>query len=152
MDTIHAFEERGLGAAPFDLVSVEKGRDFCRFCGAALVFRYVVKSSDGKLFPVGSDCVMKTGDAGLINKTKRALSKKNTQDRHAREAERIAKAHEDLKAFEVAWASEPHPYPDMAARGLTRLDWARWMLANAGNRGKLQVAKALETVKRGGGE
>jgi len=92
---IHTFEAHGLGKAPFSVVGYysipsaslgehnptaynnalaamppEFGCGICAFCGAALVHNCLIKSADGKTFSVGSDCVLKTGDMGMIDMEK----------------------------------------------------------------------------------
>ena len=33
----------------------------CDYCGTGILYEYVIKSADGKVFVVGCDCVQKTG-------------------------------------------------------------------------------------------
>lgn len=88
-EKIHKFEEAGLGKAPFQVVGVHEERGpkvtyidgircesgapgqpvgTCDYCGTGIADCYEIRSSDGKEFVVGSDCVAKTGDAGLKTK------------------------------------------------------------------------------------
>lgn len=92
---IHQFEFAGLGKAPFRIVGLfsfpsKSLAEFnpsaynnqmqampkdvscgqCQFCHTALTHNYIVKSSDGRKFVVGSDCVKKTGDHGLVEQIK----------------------------------------------------------------------------------
>lgn len=121
---IHCFEKAGLGLARFQCVGLysipsasmaEKnpqaynnalaempkglGCGSCAYCGTAIMHNFIIESSDGKRFVVGSDCVGRTGDAGLIKEVKR-------------ERIRIAKEQRDIKrrmkADERAaiWAAE----------------------------------------------
>lgn len=92
---LHVFERAGLGKAPFRCVGmVEKVYQACQgapvqpggscdYCGNGIRYCFQVKGADGKLFEVGSDCVMRTGDAGLIRsyKTSPALRKLNREKR-----------------------------------------------------------------------
>lgn len=100
MATIHAFEERGLGKAPFrwlreiDCGSIRRGST-CDFCGTPIRYLEVILSSDGKEFKVGCDCVAKTGDKGLIDTVKRERARAR---REAEWARRQAKAEEELEA------------------------------------------------------
>lgn len=75
---IHEFELADLGKAPFTFIGLEirdnKCPDTCKYCGKDIVYCYLLKSSDGKRFFVGSNCILKSGDSGLINMVK---SKKN---------------------------------------------------------------------------
>jgi len=86
---IHIWEAQGLGKAPFHVVgfvtlpsanqnpsayrsameNLPGGYELgcCGACGHGLVNNFLIESSDKKKFAVGSDCVEKTGDAGLVN-------------------------------------------------------------------------------------
>lgn len=87
LDATHKFERRGLGKAPFRVIGY--GREVfqaipgdsscplqpgtsCDYCGTGIMDVAYVKSSDGKEFKVGCDCVAKVGDAGLLNAIKRS--------------------------------------------------------------------------------
>lgn len=78
-DLLHPFERMGLGKAPFKLVGVSSdsgprsvecsngttyhagnGLRICDFCRQDIRDVFEIKSSDGKLFVVGSSCVMRT--------------------------------------------------------------------------------------------
>lgn len=75
---MHKFEASGLGKAPFKFVgSFEKVYQAspdsprqpgatCDYCGTGIMTVCQVRSSDGKLFGVGVNCVEKVGDAGIL--------------------------------------------------------------------------------------
>ena len=78
---MHVFERAGLGKAPFRCVGmIEKAISYpdgtsqasgcCDFCGNGIRFVFQVKSRDGRVSGVGSNCVDRTGDAGLIKSYK----------------------------------------------------------------------------------
>lgn len=160
MDIIHKFEQAGLGKAPFVFMGVEEKRyqacqgapiqpgGCCDYCGEAIVECCIIRSVDGKIFTVGNVCVLKTDDAGLINVTKRAVNKARREKQVIRENQRIAAAKELIARHDVRskLSAEPHPYDYQAAKGLTRLSWALWMMSNAGNKGKMDVVKYLERI------
>lgn len=92
---LHKFEQAGLGTAPFQCVGIEEktyqacqgapvqAAGMCDYCGNGIRYCYVINSSDGKRFVVGSECVLKTGDKGLIKQYKttpeyRALQREKT--------------------------------------------------------------------------
>lgn len=165
MDT-HRFEKAGLGKAPFRIVGHEEKRGpihlddgittigapgqpmgSCDFCGTGIADCFTIAGSDGKRFVVGSTCVEKTGDKGLIKVAKSAVAKKRTEARHRREAVRIETLRGLLEDTATChWLdNQPHPRTDYVVFARqTRLDWAMWMLANAGNKGKLQVLRWIE--------
>lgn len=70
-NTVHPFERAGLGKSPFRCVGCRenwfvmgdgsrKPGGTCNYCGTGILNEYVIKSSDGKSFVVGCDCVQKT--------------------------------------------------------------------------------------------
>lgn len=74
----HAFERANLGKAPFRCVGyfesvwqahqgapLQPGTS-CDYCGQGIRHAFRIRAADGFEFKVGSDCVMRTGDAGLI--------------------------------------------------------------------------------------
>ena len=168
----HVFEQAGLGRAPFRFVGMEhtaaeanadgmvkytdaagiemwtKPGGTCAYCGNYIVNFCWIEDADGKRFKVGSECVNKTGDKGVVNEVKRAVNKARTKARRAREATRIAecKAALETDTVRAALSGEPHPLAWRAERGDTLADWADWMLANAGNAGKLEVARVVARI------
>lgn len=95
---LHVFERANLGRAPFRCIGyVEKSYQAtpdapkqpggsCDYCGTGIYLQCRIKSADGRTFKVGSDCVAKTGDAGLLKSYKN-----NPQVRAARRAKTKAK-------------------------------------------------------------
>lgn len=94
-EKIHKFEIAGMGKAPFKVVGffkmpssslleqnpsaynnimaqLPKGFPVCTcsFCGMALMNNFLILSSDGVKSVVGSECVRKTDDKGLMDKAK----------------------------------------------------------------------------------
>jgi hypothetical protein len=159
---IHKFEAAGLGKAPFRFVGVSKNwfvpcpgepgkpGGSCDYCGTGIAFEHHIKSADGKRFKVGSECVLKTGDAGLKRVVNRAKAKHATELRHLREARKIEEALEALPLVEAKLAAEPHPLKWRAEKGETLLDSVVWFLEHAGNAGKLKVARIIMAAKDSG--
>jgi hypothetical protein len=169
----HVFEQAGLGRAPFRFVGMENtaaaagpdglvrvtdpetGLDYltqpggsCDLCGHGIVNFCWIVDADGKRFKVGTECVNKTGDAGLKKTVKRAVAKARTAARKAREAKKIAACARALRSDETraALAARPHPREAMANKGYTLENWADWMMHNAGNKGKLEVARIVAGI------
>jgi len=85
---VHVFTRSKLGVAPFRCIGVYQdvgpktlsdgsqvgsagqAMGVCAHCGTGIADCYQIKSSDGNTFVVGSSCVEKTGDAGLIKSYK----------------------------------------------------------------------------------
>ena len=85
---MHVFTRSKLGAAPFRCIGVHQklgpihmadgtevgypGQPMgvCAHCGTGIADCYVIRSAEGNVFVVGSSCVEKTGDAGLLKSYK----------------------------------------------------------------------------------
>jgi hypothetical protein len=117
-DTIHRWEAAGLGRAPFRCVAIietpgknlleanptaynnaaaeaqQSAQHFgvmlssCNACGQCLQINCIIRDADGRHFVVGSDCVRKTGDAGLIFRVKH---EERVKQQARKEAERAAR-------------------------------------------------------------
>ena len=149
MDSIHKFEAAGLGKAPYRFVGmsqkifkapgITKPGGCCDYCSTAIANCFHLVSSDGKEFVVGSECIKKVGDAGLMQAVKQAESKK----RHARDAAKYVEIKAKLEIIVTnnlnALANKPHP----SAQGLTLLDYAQFMLTNAGQAGTMKLYRML---------
>jgi hypothetical protein len=62
----HMFEQEGLGLAPYTFLGVEPiPGAHCQFCNTPIVYLFWLRSADNKVFYVGSDCILESGDAGL---------------------------------------------------------------------------------------
>ena len=161
--TFHVFERAGLGKAPFKFTGFEhktfqatpdapiQVSGSCDYCATGISDMYWILSSDGKRFKVGSTCVDKTADKGLINPMKRVMNRIKRERTNERADVRIKVARELLKASETvrtALAGEHSPNAWRAEKGETRLDWALWMMANAGRKGRLTVASVVERLAK----
>ena len=150
----HAFETAGLGLAPFRFVGcVEKKYQACHgapiqpggtcdFCGNAIMECCVIISSDGRTFMVGSVCVYKTGDAGLVRVVKADERRRKAE----RDAARIVAARQTIARDDVrsALAAKPHPMFDDS----TLLNWCLWMLDHAGTSGRIKAARSIEQAAK----
>lgn len=89
---IHAFEERGLGIAPFRFIDCvdagplkyQKPPEGCDFCGTAIRYLYIIEDANGKRAIVGSECIAKSGDLGLIDIAKRTEKLRRADAREAK--------------------------------------------------------------------
>jgi hypothetical protein len=100
-ETLHPFELAGLGEAPFRFVTVRKNvysaapghqqpGGTCQYCSQGIMYECVIRSSDGKEFVVGQDCVMKLdrADNRLVSQVKRAKLQIERERREAIRAEK----------------------------------------------------------------
>jgi hypothetical protein len=130
----HIFEISGCGVAPFKLVgywqlpstalleanpeayniqmkSAPCSVGCCRHCGMPLIHHYIIKDANGNLFAVGCECVMKTGDNGLIRDVEKTKKKVEKEARAVKtEAKKQTKKQQRLdriKAAQDAFMSTP---------------------------------------------
>lgn len=149
--TIHIFEGAGLGAAPFRLTSVTHEGGHCQFCNTPIVYRFYLRGADGRTFFVGSDCVMKTGDAGLIRVVEHEVKKRMAELAKVRQQTRLTMLREHLAKPEVIemLSSQAHPFMWLAKQGKTHKDYADWVMRWGGVTAKMKLAsKLLPPVKR----
>ncbi len=178
--TVHPFTAAGLGQAPFRYIGavaqdlcygqVILNREeyqrtgialttapggSCAYCGNYIVNMFNVKSADGKVFHVGSDCIEKV--YGPTHQIVRAVAKvvadRTKARKAARDAAKIEEAVELLTRDNVRakLAETAHPNAFRAnTYGDTQLNWAEFMIAHAGTAGKLraahQILKAFEAL------
>jgi hypothetical protein len=109
--TIHPFEAAGLGLAPFRFIGLE-AQDLCygeailnraeyertgiaittapggscAYCGQYIVVMYRVRSSDGRTFHVGCDCVEKCAKASAGTDSERDMARLQSAVRAAKRA------------------------------------------------------------------
>lgn len=166
---VHQFEAAGLGKAPFRYVGFRERRGpekvldkngnwtgeecgspgqpmgTCKFCGQGIAICCEIVSADGKRFIVGSDCVEKTGDAGL-GKVKTEVARYKSQKRKEAEQVRISKLAADLSNDrELLYLLEGKKHPSKWGQdnGLTLFDYCRWMMDNAGHAGKMKIVRLV---------
>jgi len=119
----HAFEEAGLGVAPFAFVGCvdsgaganadgmvkrtsAEGIEFwtkpggsCAYCGIGIVILCKIQDANGARFHVGTSCAGKSGDKGIINLAKRAAGRISR-------AKAVAKQETRIEAVRVALGLE----------------------------------------------
>lgn len=167
----HPFEQRGLGLAPFRLVTVYEKRGpidlgnghmvgapgqpmgTCDYCGTGIAICCVIESSDGQRFEVGSDCVRKTYSKGEKVRDEVETTVRQLRATKQREAfmEKVTAARSRClfdDALRAALDARPHPNHWQAEKGHTRLSWALWMLANAGTEGRKDVLWYIEQIDK----
>lgn len=152
--TVHCFERAGLGKAPFAFQGSHE-RTYqacpgapiqpagtCAYCGQGIRYCFIIRSSDGKLFEVGSDCVEKTDDAGLrrlVDAKVRALKREAT---HKRQDEQIEEGKRLIAQAPVAAALEAQVITENYYHS-NRLSLLTWYLSNAGRSGASWAAREV---------
>ncbi len=158
---VHIFEAAGLGKAPFSYVGMEekahslgnghsKAGGTCDYCGASIRYCFNIRSSDGKKFHVGCDCVLKTDDTGLrkvVTAEKRKLEAAKKRQLRINAHKYVADALADLDARAVM-ADEPHPYakPGGYFQDRSFLDYAEFTLVNGGLTGIKKIASMIAII------
>lgn len=134
---VHKFELAGLGKAPFYFVEAKElhygnasvGQDFggsCEYCGHYIRVGFFVKSSDNKTFVVGSDCIKKVGDKGLIKRVNQELAEKKRKADSAAVSE-LRQAVIDRNEEVVSLLdSQPHPF----MTGKTMFEYADYIFTH----------------------
>jgi hypothetical protein len=155
-DIAHKFETAGLGRAPFRFVNYYQSKyqacpdapvqpgTVCDFCWTGIIDVFVIRDADGKEFKVGSTCVDKTGDAGLVNVVKRKANQLKREKKNAKDWERIKAAKAIFttdEALRDRLAKKPHP---RGIKEFTLLDYIGWCFDQAGLSGRLYVSKIIE--------
>lgn len=171
----HKFTTAGLGVAPFRFRGLrdtaagadENGmvrRDIggfevltkpggtCAYCGMAITVLCYLESADGNRFHVGTTCVEKAGDKGLIRKVKTAANKRNRARQLKRERARIAAARAVLETeFRSELEALPHSDERRARDGHTMADEVSWYFEHAGHTGQLKMTRRIEKIQKGKG-
>jgi hypothetical protein len=107
----HPFTRAGLGAAPFRCVAVrtnwhvmpgfgQKPGGCCAFCSTGILYEYVIKSSDGREFVVGSDCVRRTGAEVTGFREQRLQLAREKREKHRQETRAVREARWALQRIE----------------------------------------------------
>lgn len=144
---IHIFENAGLGKAPFHVVGMYSlpsktlaeqnptaymnalrdmpqgvGCGMCAYCGHDLINNFIIQSSDNKKFVVGSECVNKAGDKGMVSEMKLIKNKiareKRFEKQRAEIAVRVAEANSRREAAEAIQRKNNNGYTDEEIIGL----------------------------------
>jgi len=145
---VHIFETAGLGKAPFKVARVTTDCGNCEYCNTAIVYRFYLTDATGKTFFVGSDCVLKTGDAGLIRIVEAEVKKRQAEMRKMRDDAKL----EEYKTLMADPAviekmkNLPHPTRWYASQGRTLHDYATFAMRYAGKSAKIKFLKTLKSI------
>lgn len=125
---MHVFERSGLGRAPFRFVDVfekfithndgsTQASGCCQHCFTGIRWCCVIRDADGKEFVVGTSCVEKTGDRGLIK-----AFKTSPQMREIARKQRDARDDRVTAEWNALWAD---PATEAKFSGEAFQDW-KW--------------------------
>ena len=159
---MHKFEISLLGIAPFKVVGYEektfqaapgeplRAGSTCDYCATAIRDVFCIESADGKRFKVGSSCVKKTGDAGLIRKVNQQVTKIKRDRKRTRDDTRINAGRKLLAepTIRAKLNTQEHPHAWARDAGKSKLEWADWTMEHAGTRGRLECCTLLENLAK----
>ena len=159
----HPFEQSGCGVAPFKFVRLEyrvgpiklgdgtevgapgQPMGTCDHCGMGIAYCCIIRDTNGKEFVVGSVCVNKTEQESVMARTvDRKVKLLQKQNQKQRDADRIEAAKATFANIRYRMVDTPHPNEWRASKGDTLADYVEWMFKNAGNAGKIKMARLIE--------
>lgn len=105
MTTVHPFETQGLGKAPYRFMHTDEGECACDYCGTRIRYLYHILSTDGKRSIVGSECIKKAQDTGLMRVVK-IHEKARRQARKAKKLEKEVESWKSRHPDQWAWLEE----------------------------------------------
>ena len=158
----HVYELAGLGKPPYRYCGMEEkyiahsdgstqASGTCDKCGMGIRYVFYVQSSDGKCSGVGCECILKSGDRGLIHayktsKEKRQLDAKKRQARAERTQDELAAL---IAANSGRLQALPHPrgFSDRkTGEVLTLANYVEWMMRACGAAGRARLLKELKGI------
>ena len=158
----HAFEAAGLGKPPYKFMGITqevfnngdgttKPGGCCKYCYAGILWAFWLKSSDGHSFCVGSECINRSGDKGLIEAYKSSPEYRALQKAKRDERDRIRTAEIDslLADVDVITRLMRTPSPTRADRGETGYDHAMWVRKHSGASGRSHLHKWIKGLLHG---
>lgn len=156
----HAFEVAGLGAAPFRFVGMSENAithpdgttqagGCCAYCYTGIRFECRVVSADNKSFVVGSNCIAKVGDTGLLKAYKTSPDFRRHQAKlRAVKAKAVFETLSALIASKKEeFAAKPHPYgfvDRVTGTPMTYLDYINYSFDRCGAAGRAGMLKAMQ--------
>lgn len=156
---MHIFESAGLGKAPYTFIGIEKRTyqacygapvqpgSSCMFCSTGIVYLFWLRSADGKKFFVGSDCIMKSGDAGLKSVIDPHVKAHEREMRQERENYYISEFAKFVTANNYWTRPElvnaPHPNGYYASIGRTLSDYQKYCYEHAGLTARARMARKI---------
>lgn len=136
----------------------------CAYCGTGIADCYHIRSADGKRFVVGCDCVLKISrkdnvksgaktdlERDVLRERRRLEADKRAEKRNAKWERDMIRVRAGIAILEgnigvrdlLAAQPSPNEYRATQLRE-TRLDWATWMMHNAGMTSRLEIVRELE--------
>lgn len=155
---VHKFEAAGLGKGPFRYVGIRENHftypggskpgGSCDYCGTGILYECWVRSADGREFKVGTDCILKVGDTGLLKAYKTSPWKREHDRKLRRERGLIAKAEVEafLKDHKEMLSAKPHPMRFNhwdTGKPMSLWDYFSFVAGSCGLTGMTRLAKRI---------
>lgn len=134
----------------------------CARCYNAITIHYIIKSSDGKVFPLGSECVGRLHDAKLTKeaeKEAKKITKEKTTARNDKKKDELSDLMNDeevinkLKSMPKEkhkdydkWDANKKQWWDDKFKDETKYDEIQWLIKQSGTSGKIKVLKELKKI------
>lgn len=128
-----------------DAPKLEAGLGTCAHCGRGILNICIVRRGDGKLYGIGSDCILKVaedGDVSEVSKLEQQIREDRKRKRQAREAAKISELTPQYEEIIPALEERPHPNDYFAGQGKSLADYYEYLLGGSGNAGKIKHMKA----------
>lgn len=133
---------------------MDSGGGTCAHCGQGIVYIYIVKTSEGKRFGVGSDCIMKIScNGGFENLTEfeachRQAKRKQAQERRERQRKALMTECQEIVAENSDTLASIRA-PVLGSPSGNLLQYARWYMSRPRtlNGYKIFKRKLLEALK-----
>jgi hypothetical protein len=133
------------GVGHYKCVASGAGGGVCDLCGTIIKVVNVFRAPNGETVRLGTECSLRTEHPEIVRVAKQATRKAAAARRVSKaasvEAELDALLNDETQRARMASLSHPK------FAGRTLLDWAEWMTANAGAKGRAEVLKAVKAVK-----
>lgn len=143
---VHIFEQAGLGQAPYTFLHVSTMPSSCQYCSTPIIYQFWLRSADGRTFYVGSDCIHKSGDAGLAKVIDPILREHQRQLREKREQTILTMFATYVQATPNFWNDTfpgTHPNSYYASKGKTMGDYKQFCWEHSGSTKKVKMARGI---------
>lgn len=134
-----------------NLPKLEAGCGTCSHCGHGILNIMIIERGDGKLYGVGSDCVLKVaaeGDVSAVSKMEREIRQAAKQKRRNKEDALKISLTPEYEAALIILEGGMHPNDYFAKQGKTLADYYRFCSKNSKNmKAAIRDAAALAKAK-----
>jgi hypothetical protein len=141
--------EANQGRANFHMApKVERGIGTCAHCSHAIINCYIVQTSEGKRYGVGSDCILKVDmphtERTKLKKLELAHKKNQRAEKQVKKGQQARAELADIIANQTQILQlKPHP---KGRANSNLLNYAKFVLERSGNSGIMQALKLIKNI------